>query len=1041
MPLQKQTATFSFSKGIDTKSDPKQLPLGKLVDLQNGIFTQTGSIIKRPGYDQITSLPDSSFTFLSTFSNDLVAIGDTFQTYSSATQLWTNHGNFNACQLSVLSCVRNATNQSQCDSVTSPSGLTCITYTDQDPANLSNNIYSYTVIDSNTGVTVVPPTKITAADATNGTPKVFLLSSWFIVVFGAPLVAGHYQIKFFGVSTSNPTTVSSTHTIATTYTPSTNVAFDGAVFNNALYLAWNYSGINIAYITNSLSASSVYTPDALHNGTMISVQCQNVALSLNLIWITYYDSGTTNGYSIAVNSSLTGIIVNPTKVIDTKVISNLTSLYFNANLSIFYEVANNYSWTNGPATNYLNKVSITNTGSVGSTTTIARSVGLASKAFLVSQFSGSYVTYFLVAYQSNTSFQNTYFLMNESGQLIAKIAYQNGCGYITKSLPNVSVQNNIAYISYLYKFAISSVAKDNSTKAAALQQTGVYAQQGINQVQFNFDTSNIFGAELGGNLHITGGFLWAYDGNTLSEQNFHLWPDLDIAPKGGTAGNTSQCFTITNGSGSIPSTNNLYYIGVYEWQDLQGNIHRSGISIQAFVKKSDLTDPTSNTVVCHFPTLRLTYKTGNTVKLTLYRASDAQQTFYQVTQIASPTLNSTSVDSIDITDTYSDAQILGNPILYTTGGVLENTGGQACNSIDVFDNRLFTVSSEDPNVLNFSQIVIDQTPVEMSLFLTRYISPTVGAEGSTGPNRCLAVMDDKQVMFKDQAIIYMNGTGPSATGQNSNYSEPYFVTATVGCSNDNSIAYTPMGLLFQANNGQGIWLLTRDLNTKYIGADVESYNSQRVVSANAVPGSTFVVFTMSSGITLMYDWYYNQWGTFYGITSYSSTIYQGLHTYIDNNGVVYQQSPGSYLDGGRPVLMKIQTGWINLNGIQGLQRAWWLFLLGTYQSPHYLFSTIAYDYNPNPAQGFNLPPQNTSTVYGQDTPYGNSSVYGGFSPLEQFRINLEQQKCQAFQIMLQEIYNPSSGIPAGAGLTFSAATIVYGQKKGYPRVSAALSVG
>jgi hypothetical protein len=949
-----------------------------------------------------------------------LAIGTNLQSYSGATKTWSSHGNFIPIQLSVLPAVRSSTNQTQCDAVTAPNGSVCVVYTDQNPSNINANIFSYAVLDGTTGVYIVPPTQLASADPTYGTPRVFLLSNYFVILYTVN-VAGVYHLKYIAVDISQPSSVTNPADIAASYQPHSTVAFDGAVFNNRLYIAYNgasSSGIKMVILTGSLVVSSAVTRDSsVVDWTMISVAGENTPLSLNLIWVTYYAGS--SGYVLAVDANLNSVMI-PTQFTSSSGVLNLATSANLSVLTVFYEISNAYSWSSGPASNYISSLTVTSSRTVSSPATIVRSVGIASKPFIMNSS-----IYLLTAYQS--TYQSTYFLCDSSGNVYAKFAYQNGGGYLTAGIPSATVQGTIVTIPYLYQFAIASVNKNQNAPSGG-QNQGVYAQKGVNLIKLDFSSSSLISAEIGGNLNLTGGFMWAYDGNTLCEQNFHLWPDLD-----------PNAITAASSGGSI-TTQPYSYIATYEWQDNQGNIHRSGISVAAALSSSSLSG-SSNTVTIKVPTLRLTYKINNPVKIVLYRASTAQPTYYQVTSVTSPTLNVTSSDQVTITDTSADSSIVGNSILYTVGGVLENTGGPACKSLTLFDNRLFSINAEDSNNLNFSQLIIDSTPVEMSLNLTRYVSPTVSAEGSTGPMQTLAVMDDKLIIFKTQALYYINGIGPDSTGNNNQYSEPIFITSAVGSINDNSIIFTPIGLMFQASQNQGIWLLGRDLSTKYIGAEVEAYNQYSVLSANSIPGTTYVIFTLSNNVTLMYDYYYNQWGTFKNLKALSGTIYQGLHTYINPYGQVLQENPGSYLDGADPVLMKIQTGWINLSGIQGLQRAYWAFLLGTYQSPHSLNTKIAYDYNPAAIQSFNINPLNSTNTYGSDSPYGSTAVYGGVSQLEQWRINFENQKCQSLQMTFQEFFNSTAGLPAGAGITFSGLTVVFGQKKGWPRVPAAQSIG
>jgi hypothetical protein len=197
----------------------------------------------------------------------------------------------------------------------------------------------------------------------------------------------------------------------------------------------------------------------------------------------------------------------------------------------------------------------------------------------------------------------------------------------------------------------------------------------------------------------------------------------------------------------------------------------------------------------------------------------------------------------------------------------------------------------------------------------------------------------------------------------------------------------------------------------------------------------------------MYDYYYQQWGTFTGVPAISGTLYQGLHTYLNSNGLIYQENPGVYLDGTEPVLMRFTTSWLNLAGIQGYQRAYFFYLLGKYISPHKLYCTVAFDFNPSATQASLITPTNFAPTYGgtaangQQTVYGQDSPYGGPGNVENWRVFLSQQRCSAFQVSVSEIYDPSFGIPAGAGLTLSGINLVLAAKKNFRTIAAANSIG
>lgn len=1164
MALTKSSVPINFSQGLNTKTDPFQVAPGQFLSLENSVFDKGGQLTKRNGYAALTPLPDTNALYATTFNGNLTAIGSDLQAYSASTATWVNKGALKPLQLNTLPLIRSSTNQSQADTAIAANGLVCTVFTDNVPvANVVTPIYKYVIANSVTGQNIVPPTVIIPTSGTVvGSPRVFLLGRYFIIVF-TNLISATNHLSYIAINSVQPTLVTATASISALYTPSTTLNFDGVSANNSLYLAWNGSDGSIKLTSIDFTLTQHNTVSfAGHQATIMSVTADETGVT-PVIYASFYNSGSSTGYALAVNQVLSTVLA-PTEIIFSGSIANITASAQNALLTFYYEVNNNYGYDASIPTHYLNVNTITQAGVVGSPKVFLRSVGLASKSFLVNG-----VIYLLGIY--NSIFQPTYFLLDQNAQVVCKFAYQNGpAAYYTLGLPNVTVSGLTARVSYLYKDLISAVNKAMNAPSAA----GVYSQTGINLINFTFESVGLSAGEIGGDLHLSGGFLWMYDGYTPVEHNFFLYPD-NVEVTG-------------NNTGGGLASQQYFYVALYEWADNQGNVFRSAPSIPVLADLSavmptpvsftsafqsgvssitvssttnlsvgqvlvdsypptaaafnsvfssgamsiianttsglvvgqqlmdnttpgnlaagttitsivgstiglslattgnststpgdaiqvvtqtnpiqagttitsivgsviglslpttgtsigapgdTITTTTSASTTIDVPTLRLTYKLANPAKITIYRWSVAQQTFYQVTSIIDPILNDPAVDYITYTDTASDDQIIGNNILYTTGGVIEDISAPASSIITLFQSRLFLVDAEDPNLLWFSKQVIEATPVEMSDLLTVYVPPTTGAQGSTGPITALAALDDKLIIFKNNAAYYINGTGPDNTGSNNNFSEATFITATVGCSNQQSIVFQPNGLMFQSD--KGIWLLGRDLSTNYIGAPVEQFTTgAKVESAVNVPGTNQVRFTMDSGVTLMYDYYYSQWGTFAGVPAISSTLYQGMHTYINSFGQVYQESPGSYQDGSEPVLMSFTTSWLNLAGLQGFERAYYFYLLGTYISPHRLQLGIAYDYASGPTQMAYIQPDNYNTPWGGLTVWGAGEDWGGNLAAEQWRVFLDQQKCQAFQIQMQEIYDSSLGVPPGAGLTISGLNVIVGAKKSYPTLRASRS--
>lgn len=739
---------------------------------------------------------------------------------------------------------------------------------------------------------------------------------------------------------------------------------------------------------------------------------------------------------------------------------------------------------------------------LSSVTHLVRSVGIASKAFIVDG-----TIYLLTAYESSAAsgagYQPTYFLVNASTSVstapvvVAKVAYSNGGGYLPSGIPSVTVSGDTAQVAYLYKDLIESQAPAGQ-QSLGLQAPAVYTQTGINLATFTLGSTDIGSIELANTLQLTGGFGWMYDGYQPVEENFFLWPDsveatvsyASLTPTGTVSSGskvitsvsstsgvgygmavsgtdipsgttvvswTSNTITMSkaatgNGSGeTITLSGNItgqpsgwvsgfpaYYVqAIYSWTDQQGNEYHSAPSIPVAI--GPLSNENTYIFTYNIPTLRLTYKTASPIRIRVYRWSVANQAYYEVTQITQPTLNSLSADYVTVVDALADASIVGNNLIYTTGSVVEDVNSPASSIMTIFDTRAWKVDAEDPNLLWYSKQIIEGVPVEWSDLFTYYVAPNVGVSGSTGPITALFPMDDKLIIFKSDSIYFINGTGPDNTGANSLYpTSPYFITSTVGCTDQQSIVLTPNGLMFQSN--KGLWLLDRNLGASYIGADVERFNGSVVNSAINVPDETQIRFTLDTGQTLMFDYYYQQWGIFTGVPAISSCVFQNLHTFINSYGEVYQENPGSYVDGDIPVLMSFVTAWLNLNLLQGYTRFRDFYFLGEYYSPHKLFCAVAYDYNSSPLHSTIITPQNFSSS--TPSPFGVPVPVGGPTSLEQWRVHAKKQLCQSFQLTVQEAFDPTYGtVAAGAGFTFTGITCNVVVKKSTRPIRAASTAG
>lgn len=1098
--LQKQSVIINFAQGLNTKSDPFQLPAGQFLELENSVFTTENLLQKRNGFGLLPQLPTADATSVTTFNGNLTAIGPTLQALSAGSQSWVDKGAIQGVSIDTLSLVRSNNSQVQADTAISSRGLVCVAYTETVPQGRNPvNVLKYAIYDSNTGQNIVEPAEIPVTSGTPiNSPRVFLLGNYFVIVFGN-LIAATNHLQYVAIPLANPSQISANVDISSTFVPQGTLTFDGVVSNGRLFLSWRDSGgggnMKVNYLTQTLQLGTPVT-FAGRVCTAVSVTADETVNS-PIIYVSFINSsgggGDDSGWILAVNYAL-NTVLSPTQIITAEFTVQITSAAQNGVCTVFYEVSNTYGYDTSIPTDYIKSRTVTQAGVLGTAAVVLRSVGLASKAFISSS-----EIYFLSTYIS--PYQPTYFLSDAVGNVAARLAYSNALGfYFTMGLPSVAVENGRARVSYLFKNTIQAVNKTTNPPSGT-QTAGIYSQVGVNLASFQISSVDnpvsISNAEIGENLNISGGFLWMYDGMIPVEQGFNVYPD-SVETEG------------ASNSGSLIAGQTYYYQAIYEWIDNQGNSFKSApsipVSFQVVAVTTTFTADTANTsdtltnvssfaeiqvgqeitgagipantFIVSFdaglgeivmsnnatataagvvitnaavssanifvPTLRLTYKIANPVKITIYRWQTSQPVYYQITPVIGvvqpdpPLLNDPTVDYVTWVDGATSASILGNNIIYTNGGVLENICPPGTDALTLFDDRLWLIDAEDKNLLWFSKQVLQATPVEFSDLQTIYVAPTLAAQGNTGPLRALAAMDDKIILFKKNAIYYINGTGPDITGANSQYSQPVFITSTVGTDNPQSVVLTPQGIMFQSD--KGIWLLSRGLETTYIGAPVERYNSATVLSALAIPGTNEVRLTLDTGVTLMFDYFYKQWGTFTGVPAISSTLYEEKHTSIDTYGRVFQETPGEYLDGANPVLMKFVTGWLNLAGFQGYQRAFFFYLLGTYYSPHKLNLEISYNFNSSPEQATLVTPVNYAPKYGDISPYGQGE-YGGPGNIENWRIFLKKQRCQSIQLRFTEVFDPSLGEEAGKGLSLSGINLVVAAKKSFRPISNAQSAG
>jgi hypothetical protein len=998
MPLQKQLVTIPFTGGVDTKTDKYQVQMGNLLVLENGTFEHPSEITKRNGVEAlpVSVGPNSSLTVfkgagLATFNTTELITADGTSLYSLdvANQCQPYKGQFTSVSVTQAPVIRNTYQQTAQDGTTHPNGVQVYAWEDSSGGCL------YRVVDSTTGQTTFSG----VISATGIKPKVLSLGTQIVIVyydttahklFAATLAAANPGAGL----TSNAITGSSGDTAINTTTPSFDAALIEGVAGRAIYVAFNTANTSITIF--QFTGINIVNPAfgvTLSGETASVIGLCNTARTTDPVVVGYW-----NGTKVRFGAYSTQDLSQLAAPTDVETISNIVSISgvsINEGVSIelFYTVSASNTW------DYSIRQAVIALYSVNETLTAFRSVGLAGKTVVRGPFPTSnggdqFYVYMPMAHES--PLQSTYFL--SGGGLIAKFVPGNGGGiprppsggsnYGGCILPETTtVDSDTLRFSFLIKDEVTSA------------NGGLYAQTGVisDTVSFSAPVDTYLHGELGNGLHWNGGFLWLYDGTSITEHGFHLFPEN---------------LSLTNPNNS---ENQWQYCAVYAWQDAQGNVERSNASVPVTYASS--TAPGSgNHVALTIPTLRLTAKSG--VWIEVYRTTMNGQNFYRlytnVGDLNSPTnpvLNDPTTNTVTFTDTVdgsSTSTLAGNQILYTTG-VLENIEPPAVSAMTVHVSRLFVVPSDAKNSIWYSKQVVPGSPVEFNDSLV------VNCPG-VGSITALADMDDKLLIGKADRWFYMTGVGPDDAGNNNDFVDPVIATLDCGCINPRAVANTPAGVIFQS--AKGIYLLSRGLQTQYIGAPVEGIlANQTITSTQLKSDSTQIIFTLSGGGAITYDYYVGQWGSLPPINAIDSVIWQGRFTYLTSTGQAYQETPGTFIDpNNQPISLKLQTPWIAVAGLQGVQRVWRILILGKYKSDHKLKVSIATNYNDVDTQVAYAEPEAPST-YGSNPAFGvrSPNTYGGESGVYQWVVYPQEQRCESLRLTIEdELATPGEGYSISA---------------------------
>ena len=992
MPLDKNQIPIAMGQGLDTKTDPKQVVPGKFLTLENAVFLKNGQIQKCNGYaDKNAVLPNDTGLGCATLKNSLFMVGETnAYSYSPSRDSVTTVGKYLPITVSKSNAINQDAFYASCAYDSARNTLLYV-WQEYDYSSAPSTKIKYSAIDLNTNSICCVETYLDVGTK----PRVVTSPAmdYFLIVYEDTVASP--GIKAVALSKADLVTYTQVQV-------DTNPGYSGNGFSllayNDPYICWSSGAASantkIGIFSNSLSSFVAPTTVTIAGTSCINGSAIITAFGQIIFAVNDSVNVKTFGYNYILTAPVAALRTVMTRAGATTLHGVVMSFNENSNLQIF---TTNLTGTAANQMPKILQVVVTATTTVTAQRDFLRGAVIAGNLVLDNQTQTvpSNQAYYLPvsvlqSYNASTvgtSYNGVYthYLIRASvyetpfNQYVAAKFYDLNAAvpYTTAGHPNyiTFVEGLVGY------YGLVAEAAGNSS-----------------QCYITFANKPVF-AELANNLHVTGGYLGMYDGAEFAEHNFFQQPVQPLVTQIGPG----------------PMAVGFYYYSItYEWQDAYGQIHESSPSDPVAFQITTVMGASSLNIAC--PTLKLTNKSSQ-VYIAIYRSSDGF-VFYREpnTGIKSNVQSQKNFDTFSVSDNYTNAQLLSQPILYTSGGEVNNASAPACTFVSNYKRRLIVVPSEDLNSVWYSKDITPPTAGSIGTpvnFATEFVlSVDERGGGITGTIQ----LDDKLLMMKSTSISVLTGEGPANNGTQNDFSTPQIVATDTGALYGRSLVLTPLGIMFQAP--KGYYLIDRSLSVSYVGAPVENFNTAECLVAILMYDRNEVWFgTNTSNNVLIYNYYFNQWSSIkVGLTH--ACVFQNKFTALTNN-LIRQETPGAYQRNGVGYAMKATTGWLSFAQLQGFQRVYKLMFLGDYKSAHRIQVDVSVDFD--------------------DTVVQTSTITATSTPPYQYRVFMTRQKCESIKFTIQDLA-PVSGSWTEA-YTLGNMAFEVGIKRGLNKLPATKSVG
>jgi hypothetical protein len=278
-------------------------------------------------------------------------------------------------------------------------------------------------------------------------------------------------------------------------------------------------------------------------------------------------------------------------------------------------------------------------------------------------------------------------------------------------------------------------------------------------------------------------------------------------------------------------------------------------------------------------------------------------------------------------DDESDATIEENPVLYTTGGIVENFQCPPCTCMAEHQNRLWVAHMVTGDIY-YSKRKFQNEGYSFSQYLI------LDAPKKMVAKNIVSLSYYHLILFYPSETYFVLGEGPNDQGLGGSYTVQQ-LSNKVGLRSIHSAIRASDGLYFGGD--EGIYKVDLGLSAPLLISDGirDTYQTKRdmIVGATEISKTGDIRWVCSDGTMLVYNQRFNAWTTWSTLTE---SGYVATNSYSDGSNHLVSTAKESTKAGkeiasddtyykddqGAIYTSSFTTPWIDLAGIVGYQRVW-----------------------------------------------------------------------------------------------------------------------